>query len=114
MARPDLRPPQARRPTPDLDTARILSDPAFKELVGRRTAFAWTLSVAMLVIYLAFVFLVAFAKPVMATAVGEGPASVGIVLGLLVIISAIALTGLYVQRANSVFDALVTRIVRKR
>jgi uncharacterized membrane protein (DUF485 family) len=37
----------------------------------------------------------------------------GFPLGLGVIVSAIALTGFYVLRANSAFDTLTARIVRR-
>ena len=95
-------------------TRRILRDPAFKDLVQRRTSFAWTLSAAMVLIYFVFVFLVAFAKPLMATTIGSGPASLGIILGLIVIVSAIVLTGVYVRRANGEFDSLVGKIGGRR
>jgi uncharacterized membrane protein (DUF485 family) len=99
-------PPGALRRSPKIDTEHILSDPTFKELVRQRSSFAWTLSAIIIVIYLAFIFLVAFAKPLMATTIGTGVTSLGIVLGLIVIVSAFILTGIYVQRANAVFDAM--------
>ena len=83
----------------------ILNNPKFQELVHRRSRFAWTLSAAMLAIYFGFILLVAFAKPLMAMKVGGGVTSLGIVLGLGVIIVAFVLTGIYVAKANSRFDA---------
>ena len=91
---------------------RILSNPKFQELVRTRSSFAWTLAAVMLAIYLGFIFLVAFAHDLMAAKVGGGVTSVGIVLGLVVIVSAFLLTGIYVQRANGRFDAL-TRDLQK-
>ncbi|MBK1657049.1 DUF485 domain-containing protein [Paracraurococcus ruber] len=91
---------------------RILDNPKFQELVRTRSGFAWTLAAVMLAIYLCFIFLVAFAQPLMAMKVGGGVTSLGIVLGLVVIVSAFLLTGIYVQRANSRFDAL-TRDLQK-
>jgi len=64
----------------------------------------------MLVIYFGFVFLVAFAPAVMATPISS-TITLGFLLGLGVIVSAIALTGLYVLRANAAFDTLTRRIV---
>uniref|UniRef100_UPI0038D0CE79 DUF485 domain-containing protein n=1 Tax=Roseicella aerolata TaxID=2883479 RepID=UPI0038D0CE79 len=77
-----------------------------------RSGFAWTLAALMLAIYLGFILLVAFARDLMAMKVGGGVTSLGIVLGLVVIVSAFALTGIYVQRANSRFDEL-TNDLRK-
>lgn len=95
------------------DYNQLLRSPQFQELVRQRTRFAWTLSVAMLVIYFGFILLVAFAKPLLATKIGEGVTSLGIILGLGVILSAFALTGIYVQRANSRFDELTHRLTRE-
>jgi len=85
---------------------RILKNPKFQELVRRRSALAWTLSAIMLVIYFGFILLVAFAKDLMAVRIGAGVTSLGIVLGLAVIIAAFILTGIYVVRANRRFDDL--------
>ena len=93
--------------------ARILDNPKFQELVRSRSRFAWTLAGIMLAIYLAFIFLVAFAHDLMATRIGGGVTTVGIVLGLVVIVAAFLLTGLYVQRANGRFDALTRDLQRE-
>jgi uncharacterized membrane protein (DUF485 family) len=95
------------------DYSQLLRSPQFQELVRQRTRFAWTLSIAMLVIYFGFILLVAFAKPLLATKIGDGVTSLGILLGLGVILSAFALTGIYVQRANSRFDELTHRLTRE-
>ena len=95
------------------DYNQLIRSPQFQELVRQRTRFAWTLSIAMLVIYFGFILLVAFAKPLLATKIGDGVTSLGIILGLGVILSAFALTGIYVQRANSRFDELTHRLTRE-
>ncbi len=95
------------------DPNQVLRSPRFQELVRQRARFAWTLSIAMLVIYFGFILLVAFAKPLLATKVSDGVTSLGIILGLGVIVSAFVLTGIYVQRANSRFDELTRRLTRE-
>lgn len=95
------------------DHDRILSNPKFQELVRTRSGFAWTLSAVMLAIYLGFILLVAFARDLMATKIGGGVTSLGIVLGLVVIVSAFVLTGIYVQRANGRFDNLTRDLTRE-
>ncbi len=92
---------------------RILAHPKYAELVAKRTSFAKLLSALMLAIYLGFVLLVAFAKPFLATPIGGGVTTIGIPLGLLVIVSAFVLTGIYVRRANSEFDDLTARLSRR-
>ena len=67
----------------------------------------------MLVIYFGFILLVAFAKPLLAMKIGGGVTSLGILLGLGVIISAFVLTGIYVYRANSYFDQHTRNLTRE-
>ncbi len=110
MTIPDNRARDAELRASAASVQSVLNNPAFKELVAQRSSFAWTLSIAMLVVYLAFIFLVAFAHDIMATKIGDGPTSLGIVLGLAVIIFAFVLTGIYVARANRRFDELTARL----
>ncbi|MFD2182434.1 DUF485 domain-containing protein [Rhodoplanes azumiensis] len=98
--------------TPSYDT--IKSDPQFQELVSKRSRFAWTLTVAMLVIYFGFIFIIAFAPGLLAAKIGSGVTTVGIPIGLGVIVSAFLLTGIYVRRANSEFDDITTNIVGRQ
>lgn len=91
----------------------ITNDPKFQELVRSRNSLALLLSIVMLAIYLAFILLVAFDKPLLATKVGGGPTSLGIVLGLVVIVVAFVLTAFYVVRANGRFDELTADITRE-
>ncbi|WP_457094033.1 DUF485 domain-containing protein [Microvirga sp. P5_D2] len=95
------------------DYDRVIQSPRFQELVRQRTKFAWTLTIVMLVIYFGFILLVAFAKPLLAMKVGDGVTSLGILLGLGVIIAAFVLTGIYVYRANSEFDELTRNLTRE-
>ena len=92
---------------------RILANPKFQELVQKRSAFAWTLSIAMLVIYYGFILLVAFGKGFLGTPIGAGVTTWGIPIGLFTIISAFILTGIYVRRANSEFDELNRQIMEE-
>ncbi len=89
---------------------RIRSHPAYEELVRKRTSFGIVLSIIMLIFYFGFVMLVAFNKAFLATPIGTGVTTVGMPLGVFVIVSAFILTGIYVRRANSEFDALTRQI----
>ena len=91
----------------------ILRSPSFQALVSSRNRFGWTLSVLMLVIYLGFILLVAYDKPLLAQKIGGGTISLGIVLGVGVIISAFVVTGVYVVRANGRFDELTEQVKRE-
>ena len=90
---------------------KIKSNPKYHELVSKRSRFAWILSLIMLVIYYAFILVIAFSPQTLAIKLSEmSVITVGIPIGLLVIISAFVLTGIYVWRANSEFDALTHQI----
>jgi uncharacterized membrane protein (DUF485 family) len=90
---------------------RTKQDPNYQELVRRRSSLGWTLSVIMLVIYFGFILLVAYAPKFLGTPVGTGVTTIGIPIGLFVIVSAFALTGIYVRKANAQYDVLIRRIV---
>ena len=92
---------------------RIAADPNYHELKSRRTRLGWVLTIAMLVVYYGFILLVAFAKPFLATRIGEGVTTIGMPIGLAVIVFTIVITGIYVRRANSEFDALSDQIAKK-
>jgi uncharacterized membrane protein (DUF485 family) len=98
--------------TPD-GFRRVSQGQRFRELVAKRTRFAWLLSAAMLVIYFGFIFIIAFAPKSLATPLAGGVTTVGIPLGLFVIVSAFVLTGIYVRRANSEFDNLTRQIIEE-
>ena len=90
--------------------ARIEADPNFIELVKTRKSLGWTLTIIMLLIYYGFIALVAFAPSVIGIDVGAG-ITLGLPLGVGVILSAILLTGFYVMRANGRYDELTRKIV---
>jgi uncharacterized membrane protein (DUF485 family) len=98
--------------TPSL-VERIKRDPQFQELVAQRSSFAWTLSIIMMLIYFGFILMVAFEKNMLATPLFGSVTTVGIPVGLFVIISAFVLTGIYVARANSKFDEMTKQIIEK-
>lgn len=89
----------------------IKSNPKYHELLTKRKSFAWTLAAVMLVIYYGFILIVAFNKEYLGQPLSAGSiTTVGIPIGLGVIISAFVLTGIYVRRANSEFDRLTREI----
>jgi len=93
-------------------TARILSDPRYQDLKARRSRFGWWLALAMMVVYYGFILLVAFNKPFLATRIGDGVTTIGMPIGLGVIIFTIVITGIYVRRANNEYDALTEQIAK--
>jgi uncharacterized membrane protein (DUF485 family) len=92
---------------------RIAEDPRYRDLVARRARFAWTLAGVMVAIFLGFLLLVAFDKALLGRPIGDGATTLGIPIGLGVILAGIALTALYVRRANRDFDPAIEALRRE-
>ena len=87
--------------------ADALSAPAKTRLRG-----AIALTAAILVPYFGFILLVAFNKPLMGRPVAPG-LSLGILLGVLVILVAWALTGVYIVWANGKYDRALRQYTQR-
>lgn len=94
-------------------TQRIAAHPKYQELKSKRSSFGWVLTIAMLIVYYGFILLVAFDKELLATRIGEGVTTWGMPIGLAVILFTIAITAIYVRRANKEFDQLSDDINRE-
>lgn len=91
---------------------QVKSNPKYHDLVAKRSAFGWTLAVVMLVIYYGFILVIAYSPASLAAKIGAGATmSIGMPIGVVIIVSAFLLTGIYVARANSEFDRLTHEIV---
>ena len=91
---------------------RVVSNPKYQELKSKRSSFGWWLTLSMMVVYYGFILLVASDKPLLATKMGAGVISIGMPLGIGVLLFTIIITNLYVRRANSEFDDLTQQIVK--
>ena len=94
-------------------TARIAGNPKYQELKSKRSRLGWWLTVAMLIVYYGFILLVAFDKSFLATRLGAGVTTIGMPIGLGVIIFTILITAIYVRRANSEYDTLTDQIAKE-
>ena len=98
----------------DLIYQRVVNNPRFRELVQKRSRFAWLLSGITLVLYVAFILLIAFDPQWLGTPLYEGATITrGIPVGVGLIVISFILTGIYVIRANSEFDRLTADIIRE-
>ncbi len=94
------------------DVAVILQSERFKKLVNKRWSVSISLTAMMLFVYVGFILLIAFNKEFLATKIGEH-ITIGIPIGIGIIIFAWLLTGVYVRWANSSYDKTV-REMRKQ
>jgi uncharacterized membrane protein (DUF485 family) len=86
----------------------LLESPEFKHLVARRWRASAILTAVLFVIYYGFILLVATNKPLLATRLGSG--TLGILLGVLVIVLSWVITAAYVVWANRHYDPEVRRL----
>ena len=97
----------------DSIVARIDANPKYRELRDKRNAFGWTLTLLMLIVYFGYIALIAFNKPFLAQPIGNGVTTIGIPIGMGVIIFTIVITGIYVRRANGEYDRLTAEILEE-
>jgi uncharacterized membrane protein (DUF485 family) len=89
---------------------KISQNPHYQELVASRSSFGWLLTFFMMIVYYGFILLVAFKKDLLAIKIGDGVTTLGMPIGLFVIIFTVVITGIYVSRANTKFDDLTAKI----
>ena len=97
----------------DLIVARIEANPKYLELRQKRNTLGWTLTILMLVVYFGYIALIAFNKPFLAQPIGNGVTTLGIPIGLAVIVFTIVITGIYVRKANGEYDQLTAEILKE-
>ena len=90
---------------------KIKANPDYQKLVKIRTSFSIKLSIAMLVVYFAFILTIAFNPSALGTPISpDSVTTIGIPVGIVIIIFAFVLTGIYTKRANGEFDDLSNKI----
>lgn len=90
---------------------KIERDPNYQELIRRRSSLGWSLSLIIMIIYFGFILLVAYAPKFLGSPLGSSVITIGIPIGLFVIVSAFLLTGVYVAKANASYDPLIRKII---
>jgi uncharacterized membrane protein (DUF485 family) len=87
----------------------MLDSPEFKALVRRRWRVSLALTAALFVLYYGYILLIAADKDLVSRRVGE-VTTLGIPLGVAVIVLSWALTAAYVAWANRAHDPEVARL----
>ena len=93
--------------------AKIEANPKYHELRRKRNLFGWSLTALMVVEYYGYIALIAFNKPFLAQPIGAGVISLGVPIGMGVIVFTIVITGIYVRRANGEYDRLTAEILKE-
>ena len=91
---------------------KIQSHPKYLELRTKRNRLGIFLTALMLIVYYGYIALIAFDKKFLAQPIGTGVTTLGIPIGMGVIIFTIVITAIYVRRANGEFDTLTKDILK--
>ena len=97
----------------DAFVAAVAADPRYLDLVQRRSQLAWWLSAVIFFAFAGYLLLIAFDKAALGAPIASGVTSIGIPVGLGLILLAIALTGIYVVHANRRYDAQMDAILNQ-
>ncbi len=93
---------------------RITKNPKFHQFVAMRNRYSIIMTIIGAAAYYGFILLVAFEGPWLGTKLGAGmTTSVGVPLGVGVIVFTIILTWIYVRRANGEFDVTNEAIIKE-
>ena len=93
---------------------RITANPKFLEFVAMRSTYSIIMAIVSAAAYYGFILLVAFNKEFLAQKIGEGyTMSIGVPIGVSVIVFTILLTWIYVRRANTEFDAINEALIKE-
>ena len=96
-----------------MHTETIRQLPEYAALTRARKRIMWPLSLATIVAYFALILTIAFDPASLGNPIGDGVTSIGMVLGLGVILFCMVITGIYVFYANRVLEPLTRAIVQK-
>jgi uncharacterized membrane protein (DUF485 family) len=96
-----------------MQTETIRQLPEYAALTRARKKIMWPLSLATIIIYFALILTIAFHPATLGEPIGDGVTSIGMVLGLSVIVLCLVITGIYVYYANRVLEPLTQAIVKK-
>ncbi|MFS8978900.1 DUF485 domain-containing protein [Cupriavidus necator] len=92
---------------------KLKANPLYRQLVNTRSRLGWALTSIMLFVYYGFVLVIAFDKEALATKIGSGVITLGMPVGLFVIIFTVCITGYYVRRSNKSFDDITEQLKRE-
>ena len=94
--------------------AQVRANPKYQQLKKTRNRYGWIMTLIMLLVYYGYIALIAFNKEFLALPLGdEGVSTLGIPIGVGVIVFTIVITGIYVRRANNEFDKLKAEIIKE-
>ncbi|MFV0371607.1 MAG: DUF485 domain-containing protein [Azonexus sp.] len=94
--------------------ARIRANPKYQQLVQTRNTYGWIMTAIMFIVYYGYTALIAFDKELLATPLSSnGVTTLGVPIGMGVIVFTIVITAVYVMRANGEFDKMKNELIKE-
>lgn len=92
---------------------KIRSDPDFLSLIKLRKKISWILTIIIISCYFTFITIIAFAPNIFSQRIfPDSVITLGIIIGLLIILLSIFLTGIYVYIANKKLDEINNKVIK--
>ena len=92
---------------------KIRRDPDFLSLIKLRKKISWILTIIIISCYFTFITIIAFAPNIFSQRIfPDSVITLGIIIGLLIILLSIFLTGIYVYIANKKLDEINNKVIK--
>ena len=93
---------------------QVLNNPKFQKMAKTKRMYCWSFSILMFVIYVIYILYIGASPESFGVPVAAGKTTtVGIYVGLFVILFAISITGIYVRQANGPLEEITQEVVRE-
>ena len=93
---------------------QVLNNPKFQKMAKTKRMYCWSFSILMFVIYVIYILYIGASPESFGVPVAAGKTTtVGIYVGLFVILFAIGITGIYVRQANGPLEEITQEVVRE-
>ncbi len=93
---------------------QVKKQPNFQKLVKLRKKVSLTLTSIVILSYFSFILIIAFYPDIFSQKISpDNATTLGIFVGLLIILLSIFLTGIYIYIANKKFDVINNKIIKK-
>ncbi len=96
------------------DTSKVQHLPEYARLTQARHRIVWPLAIVTVVGYFGLILTIAFSPASLGQPIGNGVTSIGVVLGLGIILLCFVVTGVYVYYANHVIEPLTRVVIAKQ
>jgi len=84
----------------------------FHELVAQKSRLSWSLAASMMFVYYSFILVIAFFPEWLGTSLTvKSTITWGLPVGIGIILFTFIITGIYVHKANNLYDTLMQKVI---